>query len=174
MTPPIPLWSFSENSSDLVPPSFPKQEPFYHLKWVKQLKKRLHRLSKFTLALFVMSLSLRSWFEFNNASITAMNVTKDWGRGSGVRWHLMMIMRWMVTKRPYDNLWTNNVLDLECEYVSCKKSEFFFSILLPDIGLIERVRGNLSGWGKSGNRIVRLESQRWLPEINNCNNELCV
>ena len=57
--------------------------------------------------------------------------------------------------------------------MSCKKSEFFFSILLPDIGLIERVRGNLSGWGKSGNRIVLLESQRWLPEINNCNNELC-
>ena len=49
-----------------------------------------------------------------------------------------------------------------------------FSILLPDIGLIERVRGNLSGWGKSGNRIVLLESQRWLPEINNCNNELGV
>ena len=54
-----------------------------------------------------------------------------------------------------------------------KKSELSCSILLPDIGLIERVRGNLSGWGKSGNRIVRLESQRWLPEINNCNNELC-
>ena len=66
------------------------------------------------------------------------------------------------------------VFDLECEYVSCKKSELSFSILLPDIGLIERVRGNLSGWGKSGNRIVRRESQRWLPEIKNCNNELCV